>query len=826
MSKPGSAPERSWPVSFLMGNVSLRRLALFVFKFLVVGFLAAILVLLGSYLYVQDDLPSSADIQDIRMQVPLRVLTSDERLIAEYGEVKRQPLSFEKTPELLIKAFLAAEDDRYYQHPGVDYQGLFRAAWHLLLTGKKSQGGSTITMQVARNFFLSREKTYLRKLNEIFLSLKMEHEFTKNQILELYLNKIYLGNRAYGVAAAANVYYGRRVDELSLAQMAMIAGLPKAPSRYNPIANRVRATQRRDYVLGRMLQLGAITKADYQAAIDHKDQARLHAQAIDLKAEYAAEMARQFMVDRYGKDAYTGNYQVVTTLDSRLQMAARKALRDDLHLYDERHGYRGPVRHIELNTLQRPGDWAELFNDWADVGDLDRGIVTHVSGLTVRVRLEDGRVAMLEWHGLSWARPYIDDYHRGPKPNSATDILSVGDLIYVRRVKGLWRLAQPPAVEGSLVSLRPRDGAVLALVGGYDFHRSKFNRATQAYRQPGSNFKPFLYSAALDKGFTAASLINDAPVVFDDPGLESAWRPENYSGKFFGPTRLREALIHSRNLVSIRLLRAIGPKFVIDYADRFGFERERLPDNLSLSLGSGVVTPIQLAGAYSVLANGGFKVEPHLVDRIIGPDGQTLYNANPAIVCPDDCNADTAGQGDPLSIPPRRAPRVMTAENNYLMNSLLRDVVRRGTGRRARVLGRHDLAGKTGTTNDQVDAWFSGFNQDIVAVSWVGFDQVHSLGRRETGSRAALPMWISFMREALKGVPERRLVRPRGLVTVRIDPKTGLLAYSHQKNAIFETFRTKNIPKEFAAPVRRTQSQTGSQGAPSQVEEVIPEQLF
>lgn len=812
----------------------LRRLSLFVLRaVLLVGVVGGGAVI-ASYYYLRADLPTAEALRDIRMQVPLRVLTHDRKLMAEYGEVKRQPLAFRQIPDRLVKAFLAAEDDRFYQHPGVDYQGIMRAAWNLVLTGKKSQGGSTITMQVARNFFLSREKTYLRKLNEIFLSLKMEHEFTKEQILELYLNKIYLGNRANGVAAAANVYYGLDVKDLNLAQMAMIAGLPKAPSLYNPIANRTRATQRRNYVLRRMRELGYISQEAYQEAIAYHDQSRLHGLAIDVEADYAAEMARAFMVERYGKDAYTGNYQVVTTLDSRLQTAAEQALRKDLHSYDERHGFRGVEHHVDLGSLQEPADWKKALSNIAAFGGLYKGIVTFVDDQAVSVYLSDGETADIEWSGLKWANPYIDINHMGPKPELAGDILKVGDIIFLRRVNHQWRLAQLPEVEGAMVSLNPRDGAVLALVGGYDFRRSKFNRVTQAYRQPGSNFKPFLYSAALEKGYTAASLINDAPVVFDDPGLESAWRPENYSGKFFGPTRLREALIHSRNLVSIRLLRSIGAPFVIDYAEKFGFERDRLPENLSLALGSGVAQPMQLAGAYSALANGGFRVQSYLVEQILGPDGQVLFNARPAVACPESCeeaekNAAAATRPDAasadLNLTPPKAPRIMTPENNYLMNSMLRDVIQHGTGRRARSLGRHDLAGKTGTTNDQVDAWFSGFNQDLVAVCWVGFDQVRSMGRYETGARAALPMWISYMSAALKDMPERSLVRPKGLVTVRIDPRSGLLADSHQRDAIFETFRSRFVPKEFAHVAKPTAEQTG-QGDDQPAPEIAPEQLF
>ncbi len=753
-----------------------------------------IVSVLGAYLYVRPELPSTAELRDMRMQVPLRVYTRDMKLIAEFGEVKRRPLVYEQIPPLFVKAILAAEDDRFFEHPGVDYQGLLRAVVNLVTTGEKTQGGSTITMQVARNFFLSRDKTYLRKLSEIFLALNIEHELSKEEILTLYLNKIYLGNRAYGIAAAANVYYGTTVDHLTLPQIAMIAGLPKAPSAYNPIANRKRATLRRNYVLRRMHELGFIDDTAYEAARNHVDKARLHGLDIEVKADYVAEMARKYMVEHFGNGAYSDDYRVVTTIDSRLQRAARAAHCQALIAYDRRHGYRGAEDHVELTSLERPADWDAVLRDRYTVCGLVAALVTAVDQDHATLRLPDGRVVELGPKAFKWARPFIDERHRGPTPASPAQVLSVGDVVRLQDTKAGWRFAQLPDVEGALVSLAPDDGRILALVGGFDFRRSKFNRVVQAYRQPGSNFKPFLYSAALEKGFTPASLINDAPVVFDDPGLEDSWRPENYSGRFFGPTRLREALIHSRNLVSIRLLRAIGTDYVIDYASRFGFERDRLPRNLSLALGSGVTTPLTLATAYAALANGGYRITPYLVDRVYGPGDALRYQADPERVCPDETGCEDAETGRPI----KPAKRIMTPENNYLMNSLLRDVIRRGTGRRARRLGRHDLAGKTGTTNDQKDAWFSGFNRDIVAVSWVGFDQVHSLGRRETGAKAALPMWMAYMKVALADRPEHPLVRPPGLVTVRIDPQTGLLARSDQKHVLFETFRTANVPRDYA----------------------------
>jgi len=804
---------------------------------------AGLLISLGIYIYLTPKLPDIETLKDVHLQVPLRVYTSDQKLIAEFGEMKRAPLRFYEIPDLMIKAVLAAEDDRFFKHPGVDYQGILRAGLNLVKTGEKSQGGSTITMQVARNFFLSSEKTYLRKLSEILLALKIEQELNKEEILELYLNKIYLGNRAYGVAAASQTYYGVHTKQLSVAQMAMIAGLPKAPSRYNPIADLERAVTRRNYVLGRMHKLGFIDNEVYQAALAEPDSASLHGLTIEVEAPYVAEMVRASLVDRFGQEAYTGGYKVITSLDSRLQEAANRALRDALLDYDARHGYRGPVRHMDISIFPDEEQRKSVLENIPTVGGLMPAIIIHIEDQMAVAILADNKIIQLPWSGLSWARPYINDNRFGNAPESAADILSVGDIIYIQQTsKNEWRLAQIPQVEGALVAVKPENGSIIALTGGFDFNRSKFNRVTQAARQPGSNFKPFIYSAALEKGFTPASIINDAPVVFDDPGLESAWRPENYSGTFFGPTRLREALVHSRNLVSIRLLRSTGINYTIDYVSRFGFDPSELPRNLSLSLGSAAMTPLQIAGGYAVFANGGYRVTPYYINRIEGENGEIVSQTIPETVCPDCTDTATTANGQSpdiqdLSISEPDQPqtdqeilpqqpsikiaqRVITAQNAYLMTSMMRDVIKRGTGRRARQLGRSDLAGKTGTTNETRDAWFSGFNPDIVTVTWVGFDQSRSLGNNETGGRAALPMWINFMAEALKGTPEKPLERPPGLVTVRIDPGSGLLVESNYPKAIFETFRTDDVPDRHAEMA----TTNGNQGVNSKSE--VPEQLF
>ena len=803
-----------------------------------------LLAIIGSYIYITPRLPPIEALRDIRLQVPLRVYSKDHKLIAEFGKMKRTPLRYDQIPEKMIQAILAAEDDRFFVHPGVDYHGIIRAVINLALTGKKSQGGSTITMQVARNFFLSREKTYLRKLSEIFLSLKIERELSKEDILELYLNKIYLGNRAYGIAAAAQIYYGKTIDELSIAELAMLASLPKAPSTLNPIANPERAMVRRNYILSRMNQLGFIDNATLETAQNEPDKAQPHGLTIEVSAPYVAEMVRDHMVSLFGDEAYTGGYSVITTIEPDRQRDANAALRKDLFDYDRRHGYRGIIQHVELADLANRPNWLDIFSDIKMPADLQAALVLSVSDKEAMVVLADEQLVTIPWDGLSWARRYIGENAMGPKPERADEIINAGDIIYVRKEGNDWALSQIPGIEGALVSLRPDDGSIMALTGGLDFYYSKFNRATQAARQPGSSFKPFIYSAALNKGFTAASIVNDAPVVFDDPGLESAWRPENYSGKFFGPTRLRVGLVHSRNLISIRLLRAIGIDYTLDYVSRFGIPTADLPRDLSLALGSGALTPLQMAGGYAVFANGGYRVTPHLIERIEDVNGTVIPQAPNPVVCPE-CdlpetdpdatapsntpptgNEPTTIDNQPVDLPDFvAAKRVVPVENIYLMTSMMRDVIQYGTGRRARQLKRSDIAGKTGTTNDQRDAWFAGFNPDIVTITWVGFDKVHSLGNYETGSRAALPMWIDYMSHALHGVPIRALKRPPGMVSVRIDPETGLLTDANHKGAIFETFRSEYVPQRSA---ENDASNSPDSGQPSSkaTNGNISEQLF
>lgn len=794
--------------------------------------------------YVVPGLPDINTLKDVRMQVPLRVYSSELSLIAEFGEKRRTPIEIENVQPRLIEAFLSAEDDRFYVHPGVDWQGIARAVYSLAKTGSKKQGGSTITMQVARNFFLSREKTYLRKLNEIFLSFKIERELSKDEILELYLNKIYLGQRAYGVAAAAQVYYGTDINSLNLAQIAMIAGLPKAPSTTNPISNPKRALIRRNYVLQRMLSLSFITEDEYKEALESSISASLHTTSIDLEAPYIAEMVRSELIEKQGDAAYSSGLIVTTTILDKNQIAANQALRKALLDYDARHGYRGAEHHIDDIVTKSDEDVAVLLESFPTLGNLYPGLVTHVNEKSISVTVSGIGQIEINWEGLQWARKYISENRKGSKPKIAGEIVEAGDIIrLIETETGDWALSQLPEVEGGLISLSPNDGSILALVGGFDFYKNKFNRITQARRQPGSGFKPLIYSAAIEAGKTAATLINDAPIVFDDPGVEDEWRPENYSHKSYGPTRLRVALTHSRNLVSIRLLHAIGVPFALEHIKKFGFDIEQLPHNLSLSLGSAEITPWQQARAYSVFANSGYLINPYFINEIKTYGDEVIFKATPLTVC-HECEDDEQDIKIKESIENEEeqiesnieitnpiieettdsetfnAPRVLSAQNAWIINSMLRDVIKHGTGRRALQLNRTDLSGKTGTTNDQHDAWFSGFNSNIVTISWVGFDKFQPLGSRETGGRAALPMWIDYMRVALDGMPDSIMKRPKGLVNVRIDPATGELSNANNPDAIFEVFRLENTPKTTSTTkqpdVFLQDSETRS----------IPEQLF
>ncbi|MDN5848356.1 MAG: penicillin-binding protein 1A [Nitrococcus sp.] len=775
------------------------------------------------YLVLAPGLPSVKTLEDVDFQVPLRIFTTDGVLIATYGAKKRLPLHYDEVPKELINAFVAAEDQRFFEHPGVDYQGILRAIWYLVRTGEKGPGGSTITMQVARNFFLTPERSFLRKAKEILLALQIDRELSKQEIFELYVNKIYLGHHAYGIGAAAEIYYGKSVADLTLAQLAMIAGLPKAPSALNPVTDPDSARVRRSYVLDRMREMGFIDAARYRQAMAAPITAKLHAAEYEIEAQYLAEMVRSFMAQRYGEEAtYTKGYRVYTTLQSKHQPVAVRALRVALYQYDERHGYRGPLEHVALGKGRVPPQWRAILGGYAQVADLHNALVLAVDESGAELVSEDRAAPWrLPWSGIRWAAPEPDDRgdEQATRPAVVAPVLERGDVIRVRMTEAGPRLAEVPEVQGALVSIAPSDGRIVALVGGYDFELSKFNRAVQAQRQPGSSFKPFIYSAALYSGLTPATLINDAPVVFEDNTLDGAWRPENYSGHFFGPTRLREGLVHSRNLVSIRVLQRIGITPTIEYLQRFGFAPHELPHSLSLALGTANVTLLDMASGYAVFANGGFGIQPYFIQRIVDRDGHTLFAADPAVACADcigqqsspaPANAPAqmtlpivgAGAGGAVQWHP--APRVIPAANAYLLTTMMQDVIRRGTGRRALALGRSDLAGKTGTTNDQRDAWFSGFSPNLVTTAWVGFDRPHPLGRFETGAKAALPMWTAYMGGVLEGIPEQPLLRPPGLVTVRIDSRTGLVTSPDNPYAMFETFRPDNVPVAESQAASRT----------------------
>jgi penicillin-binding protein 1A len=793
------------------------------------GFLAGGIVLLllliafavaCSYVYIEPSLPSVEAMRKVEMQVPLRIYTRSGALIAQIGEQRRIPVTYEQIPTTLKDAFLAAEDDRFFEHHGIDYPGVMRAVLVNLVSGERSQGASTITMQAARNMFLSLDKTWRRKLQETFVTWRMERAFTKPEILGLYLNVIFFGQRAYGVAAAAETFFGKPLDRLTVAEAATLAGIPKAPSHYNPIANPQGATGRRSYVLRRMLELGFIDEQTAQAANAEPILGRAHAPLFDVEAPYIAEMARLELRNRFGAAAESNGYKVYTTIDGRLQSAANRALRIGLIEYDRRHGYRGPLGHNEVSAASKPEQLEEVVDEYGAIGDLMPAVVLATQEKTARVFIKGFGPARIDWDGLSWARRQPERGEGlGPNPKSAEEIVSPGDVVYVvTNGQGVAQLAQLPEAQSALVALDPDDGGIISLVGGFDYFTNKYNRVTQARRLPGSGFKPFLYSAALENGFTAASILLDAPVVLEGEGMEASWRPENSSGDFHGPTRLREALVRSRNLVSIRLLRSLGTATAIEYITRFGFQRDALPDNLTLALGTTQATPLQIAAGYSVFANGGFRVQPYFIDRIENSAGEVVWRAQPKIACaacetsaePDGEASISEGSGDAApasdsdpnkrpqyvaSLPEdQKAPRTITPQNAWLMTDMMKDVVRRGTGRRALALGRDDIAGKTGTTNDAKDTWFNGFTQNLVATVWVGFDQERSLGESEEGGKTALPIWMHFMREALKGVPQQRRPLPKGLVALRISPETGTIASPDTPDTVFEYFMTDRLP--------------------------------
>lgn len=757
-----------------------------------------IIVTIGGLLfaiYLQQQLPSVATLKDVQLQVPLRIYSADKKLIAEFGEQRRIPVKLADVPPQLVNAVLATEDRRFYQHPGVDVRGLMRASVHLLLSGgERAQGGSTITMQVARNFFLTPEKSFIRKFKEILLSFKIEQELSKDEILELYLNKVFFGKRAYGVAAAAEVYYGKKLNQLTLAENAMIAGLPQAPSAINPINNPKAAYARRTHVLESMLEYDFVTQKEFDTAMQTPVTTHYHGADIEVPAPYISELVRLELLNYLGEEIYTSGYRVYTTVDSRLQKTANRTLQNGLLAYDERHGYRGPEQQwnpINVQDKNALEQWEAALRAISPINSLQPAAVLTVNNDSAIALLANGEKITLPWNGLSWARKDLGNLRVGYNPKTAHDILKPGDVIRVRQANNQWRLAEIPKIEGAFVAMNPEDGSIYALTGGFSFELSKFNRATQAERQPGSTFKPFIYSAALENGYTAASVINDAPIVVQDYSTQGWWRPQNNSREFYGPTRLRVGLIKSLNLVSVRLLEQMGINKTIAHLTQFGFSKDQMSPTLSLALGTLVTTPLELTDAFAVFANGGYLVTPHYIDSIVNIDNQTVYSAKPPLACPE-CNT-----GAVPTFKENTAPQVISAENAYIMTSILQDVIKRGTAVRAQRLNRTDLAGKTGTTNDQRDAWFVGYNSKMVASVWVGFDNYAPTG--EYGSNAALPIWIDFMQTALANMPESPPVQPAGIESARIDPHTGLLARPGQANAITEIFAKHTLPKQSAA---------------------------
>ena len=803
-------------------------------KLTILGCFVGGVALASAYFYYAPKLPDVDTLREIQLQTPLRIYSEDNKLISEFGEKRRTPINFDQIPQNYINALLAAEDRNFFEHIGIDIKGLFRAVYQLVSSGKIQSGGSTITMQVAKNYFLTRERSFVRKFNEILLSLRIEQELSKEEIFELYINKIYLGHRSYGIQAAANIYYGKNIDQLSLAQQAMIAGLPKAPSAYNPITNPSRALERRNWILKRMHSLSFINDEDYTAAKSESVTAEYHGTQIELYAPYVAEMIRNELYQHFGETLYSDGLRVYTTLNSNMQAAANRAVENGLLAYTERHGYYGPETPTATTSFTE-ADLTAFLNKQRTYGSLIPAIVTKTEQQQATLFIKGYGTATLTWENMAWAREHKGPNRLGKKPKQANDILAPGDLIRARLIgENNWRLSQIPRAQGAFAALSPKDGALKALVGGFNFTHNKFNRATQARRQPGSNLKPFIYASALEQGYTPATIINDAPVVFHDSNLESNWRPENYSKKFYGPTRLREALYKSRNLVSIRILRSIGIDTATEFLTRFGFDKDYLPNNLSLSLGTADITPLELVTGYAGLANQGFKVSPYFISHIEDSDGNPLYRAKPTTVCPECTyvvditepasefglmqtksipgtepeSASTIADQEPAPKPALLegqritnlpiATRTMEPQTAYMIYNIMQDVITRGTGRRALALKRSDLAGKTGTTNDQKDAWFSGFNSDVVATAWVGFDQPSTLGRSEFGGTAALPIWIEFMQTALSESPDQSYPQPDGMVSIRIDPKTGLLAYPGQEDALFEIFPENLAPKEIA----------------------------
>ncbi len=811
---------------------------------------AAVLSLAAIYLYLNPQIPDASSYRDVTLETPLRVLSEDGDLLAEYGERRLIPITMDKIPDLFVRAIVDTEDKRFFSHQGVDFISLLNDSVELLISGEIKSGASTLTMQLARNVSFSLEQRFIRKFKEMLLAMKIERQLTKNEILNLYINVVPFGKRAYGAEAAAQTYYNKPLMDLSLAQLAMLAGIPQAPSTGNPINGPERAINRRNLVLGRMLAEGSITSSEHQLAVNEPLTARIRRQGSITAAPYPAEIVRQELLNTY-PDLYTGGYTVTTTINGELQRAAVAAVRLGLHSYDERHGYRGASNNIEVpeQTEQRkvlaeldkklapliaahkqlkakkkppmprvdlaplpalPAELAQrintIINNTPLVGDQLAAVVTAVGEHSIAIAMNDSTTAIVPWHGLAWANPFISVERSGPAPQNASAIVTRGDVIQLTATTNedsatlSYRLSEEPQVQGALVSLNPTNGAIRALTGGYDFSRNQFNHATQARRQPGSGFKPFVYSAALDKGITPASIYMDAPIVLEDDGLETQYRPDNDNKRYNGPTRLREALYRSINLVSIRVLLDVTAGRALRHVAKFGFDTSNFPRNTQLGVGGGTmgVTPMDMARAYSVFANGGFLVTPNLI-REITKNGEVLETRNYSSICKDCEAADESVDEPTLSDPPTESPkyaeRVLPEDNAWIMHTMLQDVIKRGTGRKAMVLERTDLAGKTGTTNEAADTWFNGYNGELATTVWVGFSDYRPLGPREYGSTTPLPIWIDYMREALRDVSMYTQDQPESVVSLKIDPESGEVARSGQFDAIFEYFLEDHQPE-------------------------------
>jgi penicillin-binding protein 1A len=753
-------------------------------------------ILLGlAVLLAYPALPSLDVLTDYRPKIPLRIFSAEGVLIGEFGEERRALVAISEVPEVMKQAILAAEDDRFYEHGGVDYMGVIRAAISNLTSGDVKQGASTITMQVARNFFLTKEKTLTRKFNEVLLTFKIEHSLSKDEILQLYINQIYLGQRAYGFAAASQIYFGKPLGQVTVAEAAMLAGLPKAPSLYNPVVNPQRAKQRQLYVLRRMHELRFVDDEQFQLAQQQPVVTKRGNQEFGAKSDYLAEMARQAVYEKYKDDTYSQGFRVYTTIRYQDQLAAYQAVRAGVLDYDRRHGYRGPEGFIALPKDTPSAKYSaeqleEALLDVSESDDLIPAVVLEATPKSVRAYCKGGEMAEISGDALLFVQPALT------KKVPMNQRINAGSLIRVQKdAKAAWQISQLPEVEAAFVSGNPQDGAIYALIGGFDFNRNQFNHITQAWRQPGSSFKPFVYSAALEKGFTPATVINDAPLIFDaEQTGNEPWQPKNFDDKFEGPMRMRQALVKSKNLVSIRILQSITPQYARDYTAKFGFDATKYPAYLTMALGAGSVTPMQMLTGYSVFANGGFLVPPYFIQRIEDASGNVLSKASPVV----------AGAG---------AERVIDVRNAFTMVTMLQDVVRHGTAYRAMQLGRNDLAGKTGTTNDSVDAWFCGFHPTVAGISWIGYDQPRSLGDRETGGGAALPIWMGYMEKALKDIPPAVYTMPENMVAVRINDE----GYRDDSSSRIEYFYLENVPAEQAMP---------SQGEETKPADTIKDQLL